>query len=109
MNDEKSNLAHHALCVAILEKFDDVRRVMENGLTEKVEKDTRYLDAAKAVDEQHNRLLVGLGRLDEADNWDDFDAIKERLLEICSTDLTGAVTSWMRSYIEAIEKVIELE
>jgi len=101
---EPANLVLHAMKVAILDKFDNVQRVCDGGLTERMILDRSYEVALQKVEEQFSRLIIGLEKIDAAEDDATFVLIAKRIMEIAEVDLTSAIATYLRSYLSAVRK-----
>jgi hypothetical protein len=92
----------------ILSKFMLVQVMTDEGLLKKFKLDNSYEKKLKLVEKQYDRIMVGLSRLDEADNLDDLQAVADRLVEIVEIDLPEAQGQFIRAFVNALYTNVKL-
>lgn len=92
----------------ILEKFSLVQVMTDNGLIKQVKISPAYEKKLKAIEDQFARILVGIERLDTCESTSELKAVSAKLLTIIEEDLMNAMGEFMRAYINALFKNVNL-
>jgi hypothetical protein len=97
-----SNIAVAHAWNLILEKFQMVQKLTDDGLFKKLKPDKTYEAKLIEVEKQFGRLKTGLDRLDIAEDVTELKAVADRWIEIWEIDLPKAQGEWARAYINAV-------
>jgi dihydroorotate dehydrogenase len=91
----------------ILERFSLVQIVTDEGILKRMKfPSPAYEKALADIEKQYGRIMVGLGRMDECENEDDFWDVADTFIEILEVDLANAHASWGRALCEQLAECI---
>jgi hypothetical protein len=92
----------------VLEKFQLVQIMTDEGLLKKVKLDKKYEKELENIEKQFGRIMKGLEFLDQDETDADLKADAKQLLEIIEVDLPEAMGKWMRAYCNALYSSVKL-